>query len=89
MPHGKRIGLKDRARVFELASQGLSAQEIAKRLCISPQTVRDLLAKGLQRCARCGRLIDRGNVCPVCSLPEQPLLGERLKAFRMAAGVSQ
>lgn len=89
MPHGKRIGLEDRARVFELAGQGLSAQGIAERLRINPQTVRDLLAKGLRRCARCGRLIDGGNLCPVCSLPEQAPLGPRLKAFRVAAGVSQ
>jgi len=89
MPQGQRIGPKERQKIFERANQGLSIREIAEGMGISSQTVRNTLAKGLQRCARCGRVIDRGDVCPVCSLPEQATVGARLRAFRMAAGVSQ
>jgi DNA-binding XRE family transcriptional regulator len=89
MPRGRVIGPKDRLRIFELASQGLSLRQIAKRFGISAWAVRQILAKGLIRCGRCGRLIDDGDLCPVCSLPAQAPFGERLRAFRMAADVSQ
>jgi transcriptional regulator with XRE-family HTH domain len=89
MSHGKRIGLKERESVFELASQGLSLRQIADRLGISSSTVHRILVMGLKRCGRCGRVVESGELCPACSLPPQASFGERLKAFRMATGISQ
>jgi hypothetical protein len=89
MPFGKRIGLKDRERDFALASQGLSIRQISERMGVSFLVVKHTLRKGLQRCAQCGRVIDRGGLCPVCSLPMAAPLGDRLKAWRTVAGLSQ
>jgi transcriptional regulator with XRE-family HTH domain len=89
MAHGKRVGPKERERVFELASQGLSLRRIADHLGISPATAHRILVMGLTRCGRCGRIIDSGELCLSCSLPPQASFGERLKAFRTAAGISQ
>lgn len=89
MGDGKQRGRNDRARVFELAGQGLSIRQIADRMGMSAQAVRWTLEKGLLRCARCGRAIDRGEVCAICSLPAAAPLGDRLKAFRTVAARSQ
>jgi transcriptional regulator with XRE-family HTH domain len=89
MPEGKRIGPQDRQRVFELASQGLSVRQIAERMGISSPTAQRILAQSPRRCVRCGRLIDRGDLCPVCSLPMDAPFCDRLKAFRAVADVSQ
>jgi DNA-binding XRE family transcriptional regulator len=86
---GKRIGLKDRALVIALASQGLSVPEIVERTGITSGTVRHILKQGLRRCARCGRVTDRGDLCPVCSLSAWAPVGKRLKAFRTVADISQ
>ena len=85
----KRIGLKVRQRVLELANQGLSIRQIAERAGITAPTVKKVLAQGLRHCARCGRLTDRGDLCPVCSLPADAPFCDRLKAFRMLADLSQ
>lgn len=85
----KPIGSKDRARVFELASQMLSVRDITERTGISSQTIRTILAKGLRRCTQCGRLIDTGDACPACALPAAAPLADRLKAFRTVAAVAQ
>jgi transcriptional regulator with XRE-family HTH domain len=89
MPHRRRIGLKERQRLFELESQGLSVQKIAERMGISFLTAKQILAKRLFLCARCGRVSDSGGLCPVCSLPAEAPFCDRLKAFRTIAGVSQ
>jgi transcriptional regulator with XRE-family HTH domain len=89
MPHGKQIGLRDRQRVFELASQGLSVRQIAERMGVSFLAAKRALAKGLLRCPQCGRVSDSGDLCPVCSLPVEAPFYDRLKAFRRIAGLSQ
>ena len=85
----KRIGLRDRQRVLELADEGLSIRQIAERMGISFSTAKNVLAQGLRHCARCGRLTDRADLCPVCSLPANAPFCDRLKAFRTVANVSQ
>jgi DNA-binding XRE family transcriptional regulator len=85
----KRIGLKERRRVLELANEGLSIRQIAERVGISFATAKKVLAQGLRHCARCGRLTDRGDLCPVCSLPVDAPFHDRLKAIRMVADISQ
>ena len=89
MPHGKQIRPQDRQRVFELASQGLPTRQIAERMGISFLAAKQILAKGLLRCARCGRVVGSGDLCPVCSLPAEAPFYDRLKAFRRIAGISQ
>ena len=89
MARGERIGLKDRQRVFELASRGLSVRQIAERMGISSLSAKQILAQGLRRCTRCGRIIVSGDLCHVCSLPAEAPLCDRLKAFRAVAGLSQ
>jgi transcriptional regulator with XRE-family HTH domain len=89
MSRRRSIGLKDQQRVLELASQGLSARQIAQRMGIRSETVHRTLAKGLTRCGRCARTITTGHLCAVCRLPANATFGERLRAFRTAAGVSQ
>src|SRR5262249_47470392 len=42
-----------------------------------------------RRCARCDKLTDREDLCPACSLPVDAPFSDRLKAFRVAANVSQ
>jgi hypothetical protein len=86
--HGQMQGDKPES-VFEFASQGLSLRQIADRLGISSATAHRILVMGLKRCGRCGRVIESGELCPPCSLPPQASFGERLKAFRMATGLSQ
>jgi DNA-binding XRE family transcriptional regulator len=85
----KRIGLKMRQRVLELANQRLSIRQIAQRVGITSPTAKKILAQGLRHCARCGRLTDRGDLCAVCSLPVDASFCDRLKAFRTVADVSQ
>ena len=85
----KRIGLKDRQRILELASQGLSVRQIAERVGISAPTTKKVLANGLRRCARCDKLTDREDLCRACALPVGAPFSDRLKAFRVAANVSQ
>jgi DNA-binding XRE family transcriptional regulator len=85
----KRVSLKDRQRVLDLTHQGLSVAQIAERMAMSAPTVKKVMAQGLQQCARCNRWTDRGALCPVCSLPADGLLNERLKAFRTVADLSQ
>jgi DNA-binding XRE family transcriptional regulator len=85
----KRIGLRDRQRILELANQGLPIPQIAERLSISSSTTKKVLAQGLRGCAQCGRLTDTLDLCPVCSLPVDAPLPERLKAFRTVADLSQ
>jgi DNA-binding transcriptional regulator YiaG len=85
----KRVSLKDRQRVLDLTNQGLSVAQIAERMAMSAPTIKKVMAQGLQQCARCNRLTDRGELCPVCSLPADALSNERLKAFRTVADVSQ
>jgi DNA-binding XRE family transcriptional regulator len=85
----KRIGLKERRRVLELANEGLSIRRIAERVGISAATAKKVLAQGLRHCARCGRLTKRGDLCPACSLPVDAPFCDRLKAFRRVADVSQ
>jgi DNA-binding XRE family transcriptional regulator len=89
MPHGKQIRPQDRQRVFELASQGVSTRQIAERMGISSLAAKQILAKGLVRCARCGKMVGSGDLCPVCSLPAEAPFHDRLKAFRRIAGLSQ
>jgi DNA-binding XRE family transcriptional regulator len=89
MPCGKRIALSDRKSVFDLLSQGLSLPRIAQRMGINVATARNIVARGFSRCGRCGRLIESGDLCPICSLPALAPFGERLRAFRAATGISQ
>lgn len=89
MSRGRPIGLKDKQRVLELGDQGLSAWQIAQRMGISVETAQQTLSKGLTNCDLCGRTIGRGLQCLVCSLPAEARFGERLKAFRRAANLSQ
>src|SRR5437879_5496304 len=89
MARRRPLGLKERQRILELARQGLSAQQIAQRLGIAVMTARKILAKGLSQCDQCGGVLASGDRCPVCSLLAEAPFGERLKAFRTAAGLSQ
>jgi DNA-binding XRE family transcriptional regulator len=89
MSRRKPIGLKDRQRVLELASQGLSVRQIAERMNIRYETVQQTLARGLTRCGGCARPVGTGDVCPVCALSAKAAFGERLKAFRSALHISQ
>lgn len=89
IPRGRRITTKERARILELASQGLSVGQIAERMSMSLWITRQALAKGLMRCSGCSRVRDSGDVCPVCSLPATAPFGDRLRAFRTVAGLSQ
>jgi transcriptional regulator with XRE-family HTH domain len=73
---------------LELADQGLSAQQIALRLGISVDTAQHTLTRGLTNCDRCGRVIDRGHLCPVCTLSSEAEFSARLKAYRTAADLS-
>jgi len=83
------VGRRPDKRTGLLAKQGLSIRQIAERVGVSAPTAKKVLAQGLRRCARCGRLTDRGDSCPVCSLPVDAPLYDRLKAFRTVADVSQ
>jgi DNA-binding XRE family transcriptional regulator len=83
------LGLKKRQRILELARQGISAQQIARRLGIGLTTARKILAKGLAPCDQCSRVFASGDRCPVCSLLAEAPFGERLKAFRTVTGLSQ
>jgi DNA-binding XRE family transcriptional regulator len=56
---------------------------------ISFLAAKQILAKGLLRCARCGKVVGSGDLCPVCSLPAEAPFYDRLKAFRRIAGLSQ
>jgi transcriptional regulator with XRE-family HTH domain len=85
----KRVSLKDRQRVLDLTNQGLSVAQIAERMAMSAPTVKKIMVQGIQQCAGCNRLTDRGELCPVCSLPADAPPNERLKAFRTVADVSQ
>jgi transcriptional regulator with XRE-family HTH domain len=89
MSRRRPIDLRDRQRVLELADEGLSAQQIAQRLGISVETTQHTLIRGLTDCGRCGRIIRRGDQCPVCKLSSKAEFGARLKAFRTAADLSQ
>jgi transcriptional regulator with XRE-family HTH domain len=89
MAHRQPLRPKERQRILELASQGLSEQQIAQRLGIALRTARNILAKGLAQCNQCGRVFASGDRCPVCSLLAEAPFGERLKAFRTAAGPRQ
>jgi DNA-binding XRE family transcriptional regulator len=89
MARRQPLALKERQRILELARQGLSARQIAQRLGIALKTARKILAKGLAQCDQCGRVFASGDGCPVCSLLAEASFGDRLKAFRTAAGLSQ
>jgi serine/threonine protein kinase len=80
----KRIGLRDRQRILELANQGLHIPQIAERLSISSSTTKKVLAQGLRGCVQCGRLTDTLDLCPVCSLPVDAPLPERHRDIKPA-----
>ena len=89
MARRQPLGLKERQRILEMVRQGLSAQQIARRLGIALMTARKILAKGLAPCDQCGRVFASGERCPVCSLPAEASFGDRLKASRTVTGLSQ
>ena len=89
MSRRRPIGLKDRQRVLELSNQRLSVRQIAERMNISCEAAERTLARGLRRCGRCARTIGTGRVCSVCALSAKAAFGERLRAFRSAASMSQ
>jgi hypothetical protein len=81
----KRIGMRERRRVLELATEGARAPADAERVGISPSTAKKVLAQGLRRCGRCGGLTETGGLCPVCSLPVDAA-GQRTDAATATAG---
>jgi transcriptional regulator with XRE-family HTH domain len=108
MGRGKHSERKRRLRLaLQLRTEGLSLEEIGRRLGCSGQAVWQLLGNygrepvpyGLIRCCHCDREIVRGrrtlrNNGPVSCLGclerrRVTRFGERLKAFRVAAGLSQ
>jgi DNA-binding transcriptional regulator YiaG len=88
---------------LELPSQGLGLRKISKRVGLSPQGVRYLLAQRptitqVLNCSGCGRVVatdavthsDGPALCPACvSARRDAVRGERLRALRLAAGLAQ
>lgn len=94
--------MSKRARMVRLRAQGLTLQEIGKRLGISRQRVHVLLkeeaatAPGIT-CRKCGREIapwpgasrNLGQVYCLDCLPASASFGQRLRAYRVAAKLTQ
>ena len=100
MPRGKPPDLKRRQQIAELRAAGLSLTEIGRKLGVSRQSVHQQLQRSGQTirrpgilCCVCGRMLgprlrtasERGSVhCTAC-LPLDATLGQRLRAYRVAA----
>jgi DNA-binding CsgD family transcriptional regulator len=100
MPRGPRPDMKRRRQISNLRAQGLSYRLIGQKLGVSRQCAHALLRttdpEGLTSivCCTCGRRIAAwrgprpGKVfCLVC-LPEDASVGHKIRAYRVAAGLS-
>jgi DNA-binding XRE family transcriptional regulator len=100
MPRGKPPNLKRRQQIAEFRTAGLSLTEIDRRLGVSRQSVHQHLQRSGQTilrpgiiCCVCGRMLgsrlrsasERSPVSCTACLPPEATLGQRLRAYRMAA----
>jgi hypothetical protein len=103
MPNVRQSDLDRRRQIAALRAQGLTSAEIGWRLGISPKTVAVTLRWIAQPrrsipCAGCGRAIesacvptrDDGHTYCLACVDKDPkaTFGQRLKAFRLAAGLT-
>src|SRR5438477_10221031 len=102
MPRGRRPDLKRRQLMAELRAKGLSFPQIGKRFGISRQSVEQALrGSGNARlvpihCRKCKTIITQmrtvapsaGPVYCVNCLPSNATFGQRLKTYRLAAGMT-
>jgi hypothetical protein len=100
MPRGRPPDHKRRLVIVKLRAKGLSYRLIGQRLGVTRQCVHELLKKtdpvGLTwiACCACGRKIMRWRgtrpdpvFCLAC-LPSDATFGQRLRAYRVAAGLT-
>jgi lambda repressor-like predicted transcriptional regulator len=104
MVQGRKPDLKRRKRIARLRARGLTLLAIGRALGVSSQCVHETLRRMESprvlsvACCKCGRVIvsagalprDRGTALCIPCLAERPRapLGQRLKAFRLAAGLT-
>lgn len=102
MPRGRPRNLQRRRQIAELRATGLTYQQIARCLGISHQSVQQALQGNGNvrlvpiRCRECGEIITRmrtvadhnGPVYCLACLPGEATFGQRLKARRLAKGIS-
>jgi transcriptional regulator with XRE-family HTH domain len=103
MAGGRKLNRERRRQAVRLRARGLSLAEVGRRLGVSKQGAASLLRPPRQTpvvaCARCGAAIvsagalprDAGTALCLPCLARHPGagLGQRLKAFRLAAGLLQ
>jgi transcriptional regulator with XRE-family HTH domain len=102
MPRGRPPNQQRRRQIAELRAAGLTYEQIAKCLGISHQSVQQALQRNGNarlvpiRCRECGEIITRlrtvadhnGPVYCLACLPGEATFGKRLKARRLAKGIS-
>jgi transcriptional regulator with XRE-family HTH domain len=102
MPRGRPPNLQRRRQIAGLRAAGLTYEQIGKCLGISHQSVQQALQRNGNvrlvpiRCRECGRVITRvrtvanhnGPVYCMACLPDEATFGQRLKARRLAKGIS-
>jgi Helix-turn-helix domain/Homeodomain-like domain len=102
MLRGRPPNLQRRRQIAELRAAGLTYEQIGKCLGISHQCVLQALQGNGNarlvpiRCRECGRIITRmrtvadhnGPVYCLSCLPGEATFGQRLKAWRLANGIS-
>jgi transcriptional regulator with XRE-family HTH domain len=103
MPRGRPPNFKRRRLIAKLRAAGLTHRQIGQRLGVSRQSVQQALRHTDQaklvpiRCQECGAAISRmrtvhnnnGQVYCVGCLPNEAPFGQRLKAYRVAAKLTQ
>jgi transcriptional regulator with XRE-family HTH domain len=102
---GRRADPKRAAEAARLRARGLTLEAVGRELGVTRQAVHDLLKKSKRAdawqgllCSACGKPLGRSPrlffhpngpaFCLVC-LPADATFGQRLKSFRLTAGLSQ
>jgi transcriptional regulator with XRE-family HTH domain len=102
MPRGRPANLQRRRQIAELRAVGLTYEQIGQRLGISHQSVQQALQRTARawlvpvHCRECGSVITRlrtvrdnnGPVYCLACLPKDATFGQRLKAGRLAKGMT-
>ena len=102
MPRGPKPNQLRRNEIVQLRAAGLSLTQIGKRLGVSRQRVHKVISSSGKlrlvpiRCQKCSRVITHFHAvhdnnfpvyCTRC-LPRDATLGERLKTYRLSAGLT-